>query len=101
MSHICICAPARTYRVAVVGVNGCQFHSLGILLSHYPIEIRELSPERLLRLRSLDCLVVLTKFVNHKHSIHAECIARDAIRVDHGGARAVADAILSYFGLIA
>jgi hypothetical protein len=100
MSNACICAPARTHRVAVVGVKGCQFQSLCIMLSQYPIELRELSPDQLLRRSSLDCLVVLTRFVNHKHSRHAKCIAQDAIRVDHGAARAIADAILWYFDLV-
>jgi hypothetical protein len=99
MPNTCICAPARARKAVVVGVKACQFNALTLKLRGYPIEIREVSPEKFLHLRRVDDLVVLTKFVNHKHTCHARRIALDVIRVEHGAASAVAHAIIAFFGL--
>lgn len=98
MPNSCICAPARTLKAVIVGVKNCQFNSVVSKLQGYPIEVREVSPEKFLRLRRLDGLVVLTRFLNHKHSRHAKHIAFNVIRVDHGGANAVASAIVAFYG---
>lgn len=99
MPNRCVCAPARVCKAVVVGVKSCQFNALILKLRGYPIEVREVSPEKLLRLRRLDDLIVLTRFVSHKHSWHARRIALDVIRVEHGAASAVANAIVSFFRL--
>jgi hypothetical protein len=100
MLNKCICAPARIYKVVVVGLKTCQLNALKEILREYPIAVRDISPATLLRLRRLNDLVVLTRFVNHKHSQHAKQItSQDVIWVSHGAARAAADAIVSFFDL--
>ena len=100
MQDTCVCARALNYKTVVVGIKGVQFRALEGLLEGYPITVREVSPEKLLRLGRLDGLVVLTRFVNHKHSNHAKRIAPErVVWVGHGAAAAVADAIIAFYGL--
>lgn len=97
MPNTCFCAPSCACKVVVVGIKGCQLNALRRKLQEHPIKIRKVSPEKLLRLRSVHGLVVLTRFLNHKHSWHARQIALNVIRVDHGAADAVANAIIHFF----
>jgi hypothetical protein len=100
MPSSCPYAPTRFRYVVVVGLKNCQVHALNELLRDYPVVVLDKTPEALLRLRTLDSLVVLTRFVGHKHSQHARQITSlDVICVTHGAARAVADAIIAFFGL--
>lgn len=88
----------RTYRVVVVGLIGDQFRILERLIGEHPITVRKVSPEKLLRVGRLNGLVILTKFLKHKHSKHAERIApKRVLRVGRGTASAVAAAIVAFF----
>lgn len=99
MLNIGSSAPLRAHKIVVVGFNGCQYRHLSLALSGFPIDIHEVSPDKLLRKSHFDCPVFLTKFVGHKHSWHAEKIAPHAIWVRYGSPQAVADEILKYFHL--
>jgi hypothetical protein len=86
----------------VVGLKGDQSGALEERLKRYPIAVRTVSPKRFLRLNTLNGhdLVVLTRFVKHKHSNHAVQIASGrVVWVQRGAASAVADTIIKYFGL--
>lgn len=94
------CAPARSHKVMVVGLVGKKFRALEAMLVGYPIVIRNVSPECLLRLHDITGLVVLTRFVSHKHTGHARRIARNSVVwIRHGAARSVFDAIIEHFCL--
>ena len=98
MPNSCVCARPRIYKVVIVGLKGGQFRALEALLDEYPVTLREVSPKKLLRLSGLDGHVVLTRFVNHKHSTHAERIAPGRVLPGrHGAAMAIADAIAAFF----
>jgi len=100
MPSIGVRAPARSYKVVVVGLIGSQFTSLQSLVKDLPIEVRHVSPNELLRVRHLDGLVLITRFAGHKHTSHAARIAPNrVIRVRHGAAQAVYDSIVELFGL--
>jgi hypothetical protein len=95
MPNTCHCARPQVNKVTVIGLKGGQFHALKVRLQEYPIAVREVSPDKFLGLNGLDGLVVLTRFLNHQHSTHAKRIAGRVIRVAHGAATAVAEAIVS------
>lgn len=94
------CAPAQVCNVMVVGLKGDQFSVLNSLLPRDRVRIREVSPEKFLRIDRFSGVVLLTRFTGHKHQQHAGRIAPGrTLRVAHGGAQAVADAILVHIGL--
>ena len=101
MSQTDTAARTRAPRVVIVGLLGQQFSHVRESLTHCHVKLESIKPGRLLRHRKTsDDLIVLTRFVGHKHCAHAECIAPGrVVRVDHGTANAVADAIVAFFGL--
>ncbi len=94
-------ARARAPRVEIVGLRGQQFTHVHELLATFCVRLHSIKPERLLRYRKASAdLIVLTRFVGHKHCAHAESIAPGHVaRVDHGTASAVANAIVRFLGL--
>ncbi len=99
MSNVFSCAPLPTEKAAIVGLTGKQFRLLQTLMQDYPITLRNLSLSSLFRRSSIDGLVVVTRFVSHKHSWRAQRIATNRLlRVDHGTARAVFAAVREHFG---
>jgi hypothetical protein len=98
MSNTFAGAHPRTHKVIVVGLKSCQIYALTLILQPFPIKVQAVAPGKLLRLRRVDCLVVLTRFVGHKHTLHARQITSKSRLVEHGAARAVANTIIEYFG---
>ena len=85
----------RVFRVVVVGLVGSQFSQLQSLCATFPVSLDSLTPEQLLRRRNL-CpdLLVLTRFVCHKHTRHAQRVTGGTVCVvGRGTAAAVAKAI--------
>ncbi len=102
MSSTCLRAHTHTYNALIVGLKGDQITVVNRLLDEYPVSVRCVSPEKLLRLSGVKGVVVLTRFVKHKHSNHADRIADGRVLlVPRGAALAVADAIIAFFRLSA
>lgn len=101
MSQYIASTRPRVMRVTIVGLVGKQFNDTCELLASYPIKLDSIEPKGLLRRRCVcSDLIVLTRFAGHKHHAHARKIAPGhVLRVDHGAANAVADAIIASFGL--
>lgn len=100
MSNTRLRAHTHTYKALIVGLKGDQFDALQRMLEGLPVSVRCVSPSKLLRLTGFKGLVVLTRFLNHKHSNHADLIAGDGVlRVSRGAASAVAEAIIAFFRL--
>jgi len=86
-------------KVLVVGLIGSQVEALKELLPA-DVEVKVLSPAQALRVnRSYPDLVVLTRFLSHKHSCRLRRHVHAPLRVaPRGGAAAVAGIVLQVIG---
>lgn len=85
-----------TLKVLIVGLKGNQRSVVESLLRPYGLRLRFLGPKELLCRKHLGAsIIVLTRFMNHKHSQHAEIIAPHAVilRIE-GTCHSIAKAIL-------